>query len=113
MFQKNDTTAVPRVTANTDVASGNAAVITLNAITDNYHTIDWVGGGYYGTPDANSAMLIQDTTLNTVLFQSPVVASGPVLWQFGIRGLQAPKDSAVTVSLDDGSQIKDLCIQYR
>lgn len=113
MYQLSDTIAAITTVANTDVAAGGAAVITLAADSEQRHVIDFVAAGFYAAPDANTAVVVKDTTNNTVLFQQPVTAAGPAYWQFGDGGLPAPLGAAVTITLEDGSQIKDLVVKYR
>jgi hypothetical protein len=108
-----DTSAAHTLVTNADVASGGNAVITIAANSVQRHVIDYIGGGYYGTPDANTAMVVTDTTNNTILFQTPVTASGPIYFPLPDGGIAAPLGSAVTVTLEDGSQIKDLNIRYK
>ena len=113
MKMLSDTIASITTAVNTDVASGSDAVITLTAESGNRHVLDYISAGYYADPDANSALVVKDSTNNTVLLQVPVTSSGPAYWQFGDGGLPAPLGSAVTITLEDGSQIKDLCVKYR
>lgn len=110
MKSYNDTTNVPTLVSNLDVASGGDCVITIAAVEGQRHTIDWILFGYAGTPDAGTAMTITDgvTTL-----QVPMTTQGPGEFTFGVRGAQFGKGLEVVVTLEDGSQVKDLNLQYR
>lgn len=108
-----DTTNKQTVVVNANTAGGGACVITLNAVTDNYHVIDYIGGGYHGTPDANSTLIVNDVTVGSELLRIPITVSGPIYIPLPRAGLPSGKSSKITVTLSDGSQIKDLCILYR
>lgn len=105
-------TVAKQVTNYNTTASGNAAVITLAAATDNYHVIDWITWSYAGTP-TSGALTIQDTTNNTTLLSIDITAGGPGELGFAERGLVIPKGAAATITLADGSQTKKLTSQTR
>ena len=108
-----DTLSIQIPVVNTDVAAGGDAVISIAANAEQQWVIDFIGGGYYAAPDANTALVVNDVTNNTILYQTPVTAAGPIYFPLPPKGLPAPKGSALTITLEDGSQIKDLCVQYR
>ena len=111
MFSLPDTVAIQSTVLNA-VASGNAAVITLNAVTNNYHVLDWLVWSYADTP-TNGNILVHDVTNNTDLLSADITTSGPGGLFFSERGMRCPRNSAITVTLADGSVNGKLTIQYR
>jgi len=106
-----DTTTVQSVEHDA-AASGSDAEIALAADSDHYHVIDWCVWSYDSAP-SSGLLTIQDTTLNAVLTKIHITAAGPGGLFFSERGLRAPKGSAITITLDDGSAAKHLQVQYR
>ncbi len=111
MRTRNDSNDRNTPAVNTAVASGGACVITVAAVADEYHTLDYVGGGYNGVPDADSVLTVAFG--GTAKFVVPVTAAGALQIPLPRNGLQGPINSAMTVALVDGSQIKHLALQYR
>jgi len=106
------TTTLQQTVANTAVAGGGDAVVTLAAATDVYHVIDSVIFGYNVAPNAGSLLTVADSG---TLFSVPVRnIVGLQQVSFGdINGLAGASGSAVTITLDDGGQIKSLNVVYR
>lgn len=113
MYTLPNQDAISTVVANTDVASGGDAVVTINGTSGAYVVIDFISAGFYDTPSANTALVVTDTTNSTTLFQAPLTSAGPAFWLFGSSGLSAPAGASVQVKLEDGGQIKDLVVKYR
>jgi len=110
MRQLNDSTAATQLLSNTDVAGGGDCVITIAAAPGERHTIDWIKFGYYDTPAVSTAIVITD---GTSTLQAPMTDKGPGQFTYGVRGMQFAVGAAVTVTLEDGGQVKDLNLQYR
>lgn len=111
MLTPASTSLTARTALNTNTAAGGDCVVTIAANTDQQWVIDFVGGGYYVAPDVNSSLLITDITNNSVLYKTPVTAAGTLHIVFP-QGMWVPKGAGVTVTLEDGSQIKDLSVGY-
>lgn len=111
MEMLSDTTAAIKTEVNTAVATGGAAVITLAAADDSYNIVDYVSCSYAAAPDAESTITVADAS--GTLFKQYVSAAGPAHFQFGDGGLPGTKGEAVTITLSDGSQKKNLCVKYR
>jgi len=105
-----DTIHVHTAVVNTAVASGGDCVVTVAAVADQRHTLEYVGGGYNVAPDANSVLTV--TFGGTAKFVVPVTAAGALQIPLPPNGLQGGLNEAMVVTLDDGSQIKHLSIQY-
>jgi hypothetical protein len=111
MFSMPDTVA-KQATAYNTTASGNAAVIVLNAVSQNYNVIDWILWSYDATPTSGS-LTITDSTNNTTLAKIDIIDGGPGGTFFSERGMTTPVGTETTITLADGVAGKQLTVQYR
>jgi hypothetical protein len=110
-----DTNNVVFFATNT-TASGSNAVITLGANTDgNRHVIDWVAWSYAAAPTSGqitiSGIAISGETSGTFIID--ITAAGPGGYTFPGSGLRGIANTAVVVTLVDGTAAKKLNIGYR
>jgi len=112
MKARPDTTAIQDLAYNT-AASGGDSVIDLAAADGEYHVLDWIIWSYAADP-TNGALVVTDTTNNTVKFSVDITVGGPGELVFGDRGMYPPiKGIALEVKLVDGDQTKKLNVQSR
>ena len=111
MRQRPDTVSVQVQNYNT-AASGGDSVITLNAVADEYHVIDWITFSYASDP-TSGAIEVKDTTNNTILMGTDITVGGPGQFVFGDRGLVGLINTTITITLSDGSATKKLSAQTR
>jgi hypothetical protein len=108
MLSLPDTIANTAISYNT-AASGTAGVITLTAVVDGYNVLDWIIWSYAAAPTSGSLTI-------TGVGASPVfsiTAAGPGQIMFGDRGMKSLKNTAIVLTLADGSATKYLIVQYR
>lgn len=105
-----DTVSIQSYSTNT-AASGANSVVTLNAVSGGYNVIDWIVWSYNTTPAANSTIVIVDGS--TTIVNSYVTTDGPGQLCFGERGLTGSLNTAMTITLLDGTAAKTLTVAYR
>lgn len=108
MFARPDTFSKQTIGYNT-AASGAASVITLAAPVAGYNVIDWVSWSYAAAPSSGELTITDGITT----IKSHILAGGPGYIHFGERGACFAINTAVTVTLADGSATKTLNVQYR
>lgn len=112
-----DTTAAQKIGYNT-AASGGNSVITLAAPSGpegGYNVLDWISWSYAAAPTSGALQIsgIDDGAGNTTTLSIDITAGGPGQLVFGDRGMKAVKNTAIVVTLVDGSQTKKLWVQSR
>lgn len=115
MQQLPDTTA-PQILAVNTQASGANGVITLAAPTDgSQHVIDQVIWSYAAAPNTGGMTIsgIANSAGSAITLTIDITAAGHDDIKFGSAGLRAVKNTAVVVTLIDGSQDKELNVIYR
>mgnify|MGYP001612712362 FL=1 len=110
-----DTNAKQFIAYNT-TASGSDGVITLAAPTDgSQHVLDWIWWSYGAAPVTwgmtISGMAATAEAATTIATDITAAGTGQVL--FGDRGLRAVVNTAVVITLLNGTAAKKLIVQYR
>jgi len=110
-----NTIAITRLAVNT-AASGAASIITLAASTDgSQHVIDFVDGSYAAAPTGGVLTITgcASSTNTSLTWSVDITSAGAFHFTFPPSGLRGVVDTAMVITLADGSQAKDLNVGYR
>ena len=106
-----DTVAQQTASSNT-AAAGSDCVITLTAVADEQHVLDWLAWSYDADPTSGSLTVV-DTTNSITHFTVAITAAGPGIFNFAERGLRCAKNATIVITLGGTVGAKRLSLQRR
>lgn len=95
------------------VSNDAAAVVTMEAETDQYHSIRWIGGGYSAAPAALSLLTV--VFGSTTTYQTYILTNVPFHFEFDPGNATKTLNEACVVTLSDpaGSIVSKLTVGYQ